>query len=210
MSSKPSLPMCLVAAAAALACAAPAHAVTVFTATLTGAQESPVPGSPTASGFGTFILNDAQTALSWNVTVSGIDFTGTQSADTSDNLTNAHIHRAPPGTAGPVIWGFICNPFNDNNPTDVVVSPFPSGLGGTVSTKWDAGEGNGTTLTAELANLLAGNTYINFHTTQFPGGAVRGQILPAVPEPGTLALLASALVAGGGILRKRTGVTRDS
>lgn len=204
MSSKLTLPMFLVAAATGLACAPAAHAVTVFTATLSGAQEFPVTGSPTATGFGTFVLNDAQTALTWNVSVSGIDFTGAQSTAANDNLTNAHIHRAPPGAPGPVVWGFIGTPFNDTNPTDTVVSPFPSGLGGTVSSKWDAPEGNNTTLTAELANLLAGNTYINFHTAQFPGGAVRGQIVPVVPEPGTLALLASALVAGGGLLRKRT------
>lgn len=196
--------MSTAAVAVGLACAPAAHAVTVFTATLSGAQEAPNPGSPTGSGFATFLLNDAQTQLTWTAIITGgIDFTGSQSAGTNDNLTNAHIHRAPPGVAGPVIWGFIGTPFNDNNPTDTVVTPFTNGLGATVSSKWDAPEGNNTTLTAELANLLAGNTYINFHTVQFGGGALRGQILPVVPEPGTLALMATALVAGGGLLRRR-------
>lgn len=204
MSKKVSYLISAVAVAVGMACAPSAHAVTVFTATLDGAQEAPGPGSPTATGFANFILNDAQTTLSWNATISGIDFTGSQSATTSDNLVNAHIHRAPPGVAGPVIWGFIGTPFNDTNPTDTVVTPFPTGLGGTVSSKWDAAEGNATTLTAELANLLAGNTYINFHTVQFPGGALRGQIVQVIPEPGTLALLATALVASGGVMRKRS------
>lgn len=191
------------AAAVGLACAPAAHADRFFTATLTGAQEAPGPGSPTASGFANFVLNDAQTALRFNATVFGLDFTGSQSPATGDNLLNAHIHApAPPGIAASVVWGFIGTPFNDNNPNDVVVTPFSSGIGGTVSGKWDTPEGNGTTLTAQLPNILAGNSYINFHTVDFPSGAIRGQILPVVPEPGTLALLATALVAGGALRRR--------
>jgi hypothetical protein len=118
----------------------------------------------------------------------------------NDDLLVAHIHRGPVGVNGPVIFGFIGSPFNDTNPNDVVVAPFGSGVGGTVTAKWDAGEGNGTTLTAELPNLLAGNTYINFHTIQFGGGEIRGQI-SKIPEPGTLALLGLAL--GALALRRR-------
>jgi hypothetical protein len=75
-----------------------------------------------------------------------------------------------------VVWGFIGLPFNDTNPTDTVVTPFADGVGGTVTSKWDLTEGNNTTLAAQLANILAGRTYINFHTRRFPGGEVRGQI----------------------------------
>jgi hypothetical protein len=48
-------------------------------------------------------------------------------------------------------------------------------VGGTISGKWDPPEGNGTTFAAQLANLKAGRAYINFHTTQFGGGEIRGQ-----------------------------------
>lgn len=182
------LPMSLVL----LAASPGAYADTFFTATLTGAQERPGPGLNTASGFATFVLNTAQTALTFSATVNGIDLTGTQSPSTADNLTNAHIHATSDpnflNIAAPVVWGFIGAPLNDNNPNDVVVTPFASGLGGTVSGKWDTPEGNGTTLTAQLANILAGRSYINFHTTDFPAGAIRGQIL-ATPEPSSMALL---------------------
>jgi hypothetical protein len=115
--------------------------------------------------------------MTMNVTANNIDFTGSQTADTNDNLIAAHIHAGAsvaPGVNGPVVWGFFGSPFNDNNPNDQVVTPFSSGVGGSIKGKWDAPEGNGTTLAAQLANLREGRAYINFHTTQFTGGEIRG------------------------------------
>src|SRR6185295_11082429 len=101
--------------------------------------------------------------------------TGAQTAVTNDNLTAAHIHAGPsvtPAVNGPVVRGFFGAPLTDNNPNDVVTTP--AGVGGTISGKWDPPEGNGTTFAAQLANLKEGRAYINFHTTQFGGGEVRG------------------------------------
>lgn len=156
-----------------------------FIVNLTNSQEVPptnpttTGGNPRPSSFGTahFTVNGAGTAVTMQATVNNIDFTGSQTADTNDNLTNAHIHAGAavgPGVNGPVVWGFIGTPFNDNNPNDAVVTPFGSGVGGNVSAKWDAPEGNGTTLAAQLANLQTGHAYVNFHTTQFSGGEIRG------------------------------------
>ena len=148
----------------------------VFVARLDGLQENP-PNTSTARGYAAFFLNQEQTALSFTVTVGGLDFTGTQTADPSDNLVAAHIHApAPRGMNAGVRFGFFGQPFNDNNPNDVVVTPFATGVGGTIVSKWDSVEGNNTTLTAQLPNILAGLSYINFHTTRLPGGEVRGQI----------------------------------
>ena len=200
-------PASALTAAVVFALALPAaHAATTFTANLTGAQEVPVTGLPGASGTATFVLNDAQNALAFHATVNGIDFTGNQTpGNTADNLVNAHIHApGAPGVAAPVVWGFIGTPFNDTNPTDVVVSPFANGVGGIVSATWNAAEGNNTTLAAQLPSILAGNAYINFHTTGFPGGAVRGQIVvAAIPEPFTLALMGAGLLVTGGAARRR-------
>ncbi len=183
---------------------AQANALVVFTAHLTGSQEVPSNAS-TATGSATLVLNDAMTALTYDITIFGLDFTGLQTPGTVlDNLVNAHIHAAaPPGVNAPVVFGFIGAPFNDNNPNDVVVTPFAMGVGGTISGKWDALEGNNTTLATQLPNLLAGNAYLNFHTAGFPGGEIRGQIL--VPEPASALLLGAALLAFGAARRRRLG-----
>jgi hypothetical protein len=49
----------------------------------------------------------------------------------------------------------------------------------------------GTVAAAEavfVSALLAGETYLNIHTTNFPGGEIRG-FLGAVPEPSTWAMM---------------------
>lgn len=176
--------------------AASGQAAVILTANLTNGQENPptVPSSssgglrPASYGTAAFELNDAMTALTMTASIFNIDVTGMQTAEPLDDLTVAHIHApAPPGQNAPVVWGFFGSPFNDNNPNDVVVTPFTGGVGGTFSAKWDAPEGNGTTLAEQVPNLLAGLAYINFHTAQFPSGEIRGQIVP-VPEPASLAL----------------------
>ena len=183
---------------------APAHAVTLLFADLTNGQEVPptIPTTatggfrPSSFGTATFALNDALTAMTFSSTIFNIDFTGRQNPDRNDNLTVAHIHAGPnvtPGTNGPVVWGFIGTPFNDTNPRDVVVNPFTTGVGGTVTGKWDAPEGNNTTLTAQLGNILGGRSYINFHTEQFPGGEIRGNISLA-PEPATWLLMTAGVI----------------
>lgn len=173
----------------------PAAAATNLTANLTNAQENPpaVPtttlGQPRPASFGTasFVLSDDQSQMTMLATVNNIDFTGTQTADTNDNLTAAHIHASAtvtPTTNAGVVWGFFGAPFNDNAPSDVVVTPFPAGVGGTISAKWDAVEGNSTTLTAQIPNILSERAYVNFHTAQFGGGEIRGTIV--VPEPSAI------------------------
>ncbi|MEW4570458.1 CHRD domain-containing protein [Tautonia sp. JC769] len=193
-----------------LATASAGQAETLFYAILSHDQETSQgdfltdTDDPRPESFGnaSLVLNADMTALSFSVTVFNIDFTGSQTADTNDDLVAAHIHSpAGPGVNAPVVFGFFGSPFNDDNPNDVVVTPFASGVGGVISSKWDLTEGRNTTLAAQIPNLLAGQTYLNFHTRQFPAGEIRGQIL-MIPEPSTLALCGIGAVATIGLVRR--------
>jgi hypothetical protein len=200
------------AAAALLGLSVPAHAALTFVVPLTNGQEPGVlnlttsTGDPRPTSFGTatFVINDAMTAMSFTATIFNIDITGTQTADTNDNLVAAHIHvGTAPAATQPVRWGFFGTPDNDNNPDQLVVTPFASGVGGTFSSTWDAPEGNaGTTFATNLPGILAGLAYINFHTVQFGGGEIRGNI-PPVPEPAGWAMMLIGFAAIGLSVRAR-------
>ena len=182
--------------------------VRLFVLNLTNGQEVP-PTNPTLSGggarpasFGTARMqfNSAQTTLTMTATISNIDVGNAQTPDTNDNLAAAHIHAGAavaPGVNGGVVWGFFGAPFNDNNPNDSSFTLTPGGVGATFNGKWDAPEGNGTTLAAQLANLREGRAYLNFHTVQFGGGEIRGNF-PAATA------FRDSLVAGlnGGTLNR--------
>jgi hypothetical protein len=56
-----------------------------------------------------------------------------------------------------------------------------------------------------IAGMNSGTAYLNIHTTQFPGGEIRGFVV--APEPGTMLLLGSGL-AGIAAARPRRRRTR--
>ena len=186
-----------------------------FEAHLTHDQEvinPPIPDEG-SSGFAVFFLNDAQTRLTYDITLTGLDLglvktdapnkgltpVGTgDTADPNDDVLRGHIHRAIVGLNGGIVFGFIdgsATLLNDQN--DLTVDKATLHITGA----WDLNEGNPngispgvqSNLGTELANLLAGGLYMNFHTSDHAGGEIRGQILQ-VPEPSPLALLGLGLV----------------
>ena len=156
----------------------PCHAVTMYTVALSGDQEVPAV-STTAMGTGTLELNDAQDRLIILLNFTGIDLDGAQTPDPNDDMIGLHIHHAAPGANGPIVFHV---PDSDTSNDTLISAEF-----GTVATAWDETEGQGTTLTEQLANLNAGNLYFNLHTTGNPSGEIRGQIVP-IPEPSAVVL----------------------
>ncbi|MEZ4932291.1 MAG: HYR domain-containing protein [Saprospiraceae bacterium] len=134
-------------------CMAVAEQTALFGGPVNGTQEVPASGS---AGVGTVSgdIGIVNGNLNLSVNVSGL--TGT--------ITAAHIHAGAPGANGPVIFNLVAE------------STFP--IGGT-SVNWTAKiEGMHPTMVANnvLAEILAGNAYVNIHTTTNPGGEVRGQL----------------------------------
>ncbi|MGJ8639192.1 MAG: CHRD domain-containing protein [Opitutaceae bacterium] len=84
-------------------------------------------------------------------------------ADLEGAVTNAHFHIGAPGVSGGVGLG--------------IPGPFTSPLSASSVTL---------DLTQET-DLLAGNWYVNIHTSSFGGGEIRGQVFAAVPESSSYA-----------------------
>jgi hypothetical protein len=151
---------------------------TQFVANLLGANESPssVPGLETQDpdGFGTAAVTfDLSTPGSENVCwdLSYGNLTGTP--------LQAHIHGpATPGVNGPVVIGFT--PFSALGPTSAtgcrVLTPLEAGIAADV-----------------VANPT--NYYVNVHTIDFPGGAIRGTLSIGAPPSGESHLLTEPLRA---------------
>jgi len=180
----------LVAAMGALLTGASSSAATVFSTTLSGANEQPASTSP-----GTGSVN---VTLTGNTLDLSVVFSGLTSLDVA-----GHIH-----CCGPVgVNEAVALPFT-SLPTGVTAANFTETFDLTDSAVYTSAfvtASGGTAALAEAAlisGLNSGDTYANIHTTNFPGGEIRGQ-LAATPEPGSLFLGGIALTAFALIRRKQ-------
>jgi len=189
------LALAAILTSSALLPATNAHAATfVYEAALSGPNEAPPNASP-ATGFTTVWYDNLAHTLRVQVTFSGL---------TAPN-TASHIHVGVPTggvvTTTPTFTGF---------PTGVTSGSYDNTFDLTLASSWNPSFLNGaiaggSTAAAEayLNNgLLSGTAYLNIHTTNFPGGEIRGFLTPAVPEPATWALLLLGFGLIGTTLRR--------
>ena len=182
------------ALAVTLALASSAEAAVLkWSAVLGGGNEIP-PNATTGDGSGTVIYDDVLNMLALDLEWQGLTGDGVQ----------AHIHccvPTPPGNVGIALdlW-LVGNPRPASGTYSAVydldtVNPFRAAF---------VAANGGTTLLAMQALIAAMNAgdraYFNIHTVAFPGGEIRGNLVP-VPEPAGVLLLAGGLLA---VLRRRT------
>jgi hypothetical protein len=132
-----------------------APASTTFLATLNGANEKPAAVTTPAVGTATYTLTG--NTLTYTITVTGL----------TSNTTMSHIHVGSSAVAGPIVVPYTVYAIQNglvSTGTIDLTNPVASGAN---------------TITGDSLKVLLnnGNAYTNVHTSNFPGGEIRGQII---------------------------------
>lgn len=169
------------------ALAGTASAADVFEFPLDGMQEVPANNS-LSTGFATLSYDNAAQTFDISVTTNGIplgDLLGV-----GPNTSPIHLHLAPAGANGPIVVDLgLVGSFVDQGGGMLTFDAVGVPIGG------PQGAIPATDPAANEAALFAGELYLNIHTQPFPGGEIRGQVVPA---PASMALL-----AGGALFARR-------
>ena len=130
-----------------------------FVATLSGGEEVPARGTA-ANGTAQIFVDGNQITYAIEI-------------DDITAITASHIHIAAPGANGPVRLFLYPAPPNTSAPQVTVTDKHIL-----VEATVDSSAVNGVSYEQLLDAMRTGNAYVNVHTTQFPGGEMRGTIRP--------------------------------
>lgn len=190
--------------ALAAVCSPPAQAATfVFSGSLSGSQEVPPVSSP-GSGKAVVTFDDMTNILFVEATFAGL--LGT--------TTMAHIHCcAPIGANAGVVTPVPTFP---GFPLGVTAGSYTASFDLTQASSFNPAfiTNNGGSVAsarqAFIGGLQSNRAYFNIHTTNFPGGEIRDQLIAAVPEPATWAMMLLGFGAIGATMRRRGTTVRVS
>jgi hypothetical protein len=129
-----------------------------YAAELRPGREVP-PANSTAYGSAFVTFDPIRSTISWEAHAAGIA-----------SPTLAHIHRGPAGVNGPVVINFA---------TSAAQIPDGRTSGAGPVSAVQSGNLQPADLIALSSAATADDYYVNIHSTQFPGGEVRGQLAPA-------------------------------
>jgi CHRD domain/PEP-CTERM motif len=180
-------------------------ALLIYEAALSGPAESPAKASP-GIGFAEVDIDTVANTMTVNVSFSGL----------LSPTTASHIHCCTPTPDAGTAIVATQTPTFMNFPLGVTSGTYNNGgaafdmtLASSYNPAFVTANG-GTALSAFAAleaGLVAGDAYLNIHTTEFPGGEIRGFLLAAVPEPSTWAMLILGFAGLGFIgYRRRNSV----
>ena len=192
--------------AAVLSVASAAAATIPLSAILSPANEVP-PTASTGSGTAILDLDVAAHTLRVQVAFSGLVPTAPPGAPVG--TTAAHIHCCLPSPFATGVNAGVATttPTFANFPLGVLAGTYDNTLNLTLASSYNPAF---VTLVGGLANaetslvngLLGGLTYLNVHTSAFPGGEIRGFVVQ-IPEPEAYVLLLAGLAIIGISMRKR-------
>jgi CHRD domain-containing protein len=137
---------------------------------LTGYEETPSSVSTTGNGTFTARISNDESRIDWQLSYS----------DLEGSVQQAHIHFGQKAVTGPISV-FLCTNLG-NGPTGTQPCPAPPAtISGTIVaadvTNLAAERGISTGELDELILAIrAGATYVNVHSTTWPGGEIRSQI----------------------------------
>jgi hypothetical protein len=169
-----------------------------LTGFLTGPNEFPVNSSP-GTGFTTVTYDPVTHILTVDVTFSGL--TGTTTA--------SHIHCCVSRFAAMPVAGVATQtPTFAGFPLGVTAGTYSNSFNLTQASSYNPAfitANGGSVAVAEAVlggGILAGNSYLNIHSSTFGGGEIRAFLDP-VPEPGTAVLALTGLAAAVVFGRRR-------